>query len=38
MAAFKCISTEGYTNVSMCDVTEEAGVLLNQLNYYFKDY
>lgn len=37
LAAFKCISTRGYANVSMRDIAEEAGVVLSQLNYYFKN-
>jgi AcrR family transcriptional regulator len=33
-AAFKCISTKGYANVSLRDIANEAGVVLSQLNYY----
>lgn len=36
-AAFKCISSYGYANVSMRDIAEEAGVVLSQLNYYYKN-
>lgn len=36
-AAFECISTRGYANVSMRDIADEAGVVLSQLNYYFKN-
>lgn len=36
-AALKCITTNGYANVSMRDVAEEAGVALSQLNYYYKN-
>jgi AcrR family transcriptional regulator len=36
-AAFKCISTKGYANVSLRDIAEEAGVVLSQLNYYYKN-
>lgn len=36
-AAFKCLSTRGYANVSMRDIAEEAGVALSQLNYYYKN-
>jgi AcrR family transcriptional regulator len=36
-AAFTCISTKGYANVSMRDIAEEAAVVLSQLNYYYKN-
>jgi AcrR family transcriptional regulator len=36
-AAFKCISSKGYANVSLRDIASEAGVVLSQLNYYFKN-
>jgi AcrR family transcriptional regulator len=36
-AAFKCISTKGYANVSLRDIANEAGVVLSQLNYYYKN-
>ena len=36
-AAFKCISERGYANVSLRDIAEEAGVVLSQLNYYYKN-
>ncbi|MHC1762508.1 MAG: TetR/AcrR family transcriptional regulator [Negativicutes bacterium] len=36
-AAFKRISSCGYANVSMRDIAEEAGVVLSQLNYYYKN-
>lgn len=36
-AAFKRISSYGYANVSMRDVAEEAGIVLSQLNYYYKN-
>lgn len=36
-AAFKCISEQGYANVSLRSIADEAGVVLSQLNYYFKD-
>lgn len=36
-AAFKCISTKGYANVSLRDIADEAGVVLSQLNYYYKN-
>ncbi|WP_446899302.1 TetR/AcrR family transcriptional regulator [Clostridium sp. LBM24168] len=36
-AAFKCISTKGYANVSSRDIAKEAGVALSQLNYYYKN-
>lgn len=37
LAAFKCISSRGYANVSLRDIADEAGVVLSQLNYYFKN-
>ena len=37
MAAFKCISSKGYANVSLRDIAKEAGVALSQLNYYYKN-
>lgn len=36
-AAFQCLSTRGYANVSMRDIADEAGVALSQLNYYYKN-
>lgn len=36
-AAFRCISTRGYANVSLRDISDEAGVVLSQLNYYYKN-
>ncbi len=36
-AAYKCISTKGYANVSLRDIADEAGVVLSQLNYYYKN-
>jgi AcrR family transcriptional regulator len=36
-AAFNCISTKGYANVSLRDIADEAGVVLSQLNYYYKN-
>ena len=36
-AAFKCISANGYANVSLRDIANEAGVVLSQLNYYYKN-
>ncbi|MCD5410593.1 MAG: TetR/AcrR family transcriptional regulator [Clostridiales bacterium] len=36
-AAFKCISTRGYANVSLRNIADEAGVALSQLNYYYKN-
>jgi AcrR family transcriptional regulator len=35
--AFQCLSTRGYANVSMRDIADKAGVVLSQLNYYFKN-
>jgi len=34
-AAYKCISTKGYANVSLREIANEAGVVLSQLNYYY---
>ena len=36
-AAFHCIATKGYANVSLRDIADEAGVVLSQLNYYYKN-
>ncbi|BEP29886.1 TetR/AcrR family transcriptional regulator [Helicovermis profundi] len=36
-AAFKCISTRGYANVSMREIADEAGVVLSQIHYYYKN-
>ena len=36
-AAFKCISSKGYANVSLRNIANEAGVALSQLNYYYKN-
>lgn len=36
-AALKCISVKGYANVSLRDIADEAGVVLSQLNYYYKN-
>ncbi|MBS3994597.1 MAG: TetR/AcrR family transcriptional regulator [Alkaliphilus sp.] len=35
--AFQCLSTRGYANVSMRDIADQAGVVLSQLNYYYKN-
>jgi AcrR family transcriptional regulator len=35
-AAYGCISTRGYANVSLRDIADEAGVALSQLHYYYK--
>lgn len=35
-AAFECLSTRGYSNVSMRDIADEADVALGQMTYYFK--
>lgn len=37
LAAFKCISSKGYANVSLRDIADEAGVALSQLSYYYKN-
>ncbi len=36
-AAFQCISSKGYANISLRDIADEAGVVLSQLNYYYKN-
>jgi AcrR family transcriptional regulator len=36
-AALKCIASKGYANVSLRDIANEAGVVLSQLNYYYKN-
>ena len=36
-AAFKCISSKGYANVSLRNIADEADVALSQLNYYYKN-
>ena len=36
-AAFECISSKGYENVSLRDIADEAGVVLSQLNYYYQN-
>jgi len=37
IAAFECISSKGYANVSLREIADEAGVVLSQLNYYYKN-
>lgn len=37
IAAFKYISQRGYANVSLREIANEAGVVLSQLNYYYKN-
>ena len=34
-AAYKCIASKGYANVSLREIANEAGVALSQLHYYF---
>ncbi|NLM20755.1 MAG: TetR/AcrR family transcriptional regulator [Peptococcaceae bacterium] len=36
-AAIKCIAKKGYANASLRDIAGEAGVVLSQLNYYYKN-
>jgi Transcriptional regulator len=36
-AAFECLSTNGYANVSMRNIADEADVALSQLAYYYKN-
>jgi AcrR family transcriptional regulator len=35
--AFECLSANGYANVSMRNIADEAGVALSQLAYYFNN-
>jgi len=37
LAAYECLSTRGYANVTMRNIADEAGVALSQLTYYFKN-
>ncbi|MBZ4664604.1 MAG: AcrR family transcriptional regulator [Caloramator sp.] len=37
LAAYNCISSRGYANVSLRDIADEAGVALSQLSYYYKN-
>jgi len=37
LAAFECIASKGYANVSLRDIADEAGVVLSQLNYYYQN-
>lgn len=34
LAAYDCLSTRGYANVTMRNIADEAGVALSQLTYY----
>jgi len=36
-AAYRCISRDGYANVSMRQIAQEAGVALSQISYHFKN-
>jgi len=36
LAAYDCLSTRGYANVTMRNIADEAGVALSQLTYYYK--
>ena len=36
-AAYDCLSTRGYANVTMRNIADEADVALSQLTYYFKN-
>lgn len=36
-AAYNCIATQGCANTSLWDIAESAGVVLSQLNYYYKN-
>jgi len=35
--AYECLSANGYANVSMRNIADEAGVALSQLAYYYKN-
>lgn len=35
--AFECLAANGYANVSMRNIADEAGVALSQLAYYYKN-
>jgi len=35
--AFECLVTNGYANVTMRSIADEAGVALSQLTYYYKN-
>ncbi|ADY56048.1 transcriptional regulator, TetR family [Syntrophobotulus glycolicus DSM 8271] len=35
--AFECLSARGYANVSMRNIADEAGVVLSQVTYYYKN-
>lgn len=35
-AAYECLSTRGYANVTMRNIADEADVALSQLTYYYK--
>lgn len=37
LAAYDYISNEGYANASLREIAAKAGVVLSQLNYYFKN-
>ncbi len=37
LSAVNFISQHGYANVSLRDIAQDAGVVLSQLNYYFKN-
>ncbi len=37
LAAYDCLSTRGYANVTMRNIADEADVALSQLTYYFKN-
>ncbi|MFZ5754308.1 MAG: TetR/AcrR family transcriptional regulator [Bacillota bacterium] len=34
-AAYECLATRGYAQVSLRDIAQKAGVVLSQLNYYY---
>ena len=36
-AAYNCIAAQGYANTSLRDIADSAGVVLSQLNYYYKN-
>ena len=36
-AAYTCIAREGYANVSLRQIAQEAGVAVSQISYHFKN-
>ena len=36
-AAYECLSSKGYANITLRDIADKAGVVLSQLSYYYKN-